>query len=144
MNMAKKSPKQLPYPVVTKRTRKVPSFLDFDHNEREWQNYDIEWSQNVLSEDRSTEFKQATAYTSDCFYRLENTNDPWQYGYSRVNVRYSNKYTLIGGPLNGQRGIIGTEDYVAYNCAENHGSKKTWPTNVLVHKSLIEQIEDVP
>ena len=132
------------FPTVTKRTRKKPEILEYEFDKNYWDKWDIDWHNDAVVEDKTNDDREAKAFTSDCFYRAKNSKGPWIYAYSTVNIRGNAKYPLIGGPLNGQRGtIMGSDDYVAYNCAANSrgGSKKskTWPTNVLVHSSLIEK-----
>ena len=140
------------FPEVTKRVYKQPDFLketskwDDNHN---WVTlWDVEYHRDVLIEPKETADKIMEISTTDVFYRQHagpgakrKIKDPWKYGYSFKNTSGNKKYRCIGGPKDGQYGIIGTKDYVSYNCAENNRWKsdkeKAYPTGMLIHKSLL-------
>ncbi len=128
---------KLVLPRYYKRTFTKPKVL----REDDWQNrkYESHWEHNVDQYDRETETRRETVTVNDVFYREIGTEE-WKYGYSYKSVSGQAKYPCIGGPLNGQREVIGTEEYVSYNCAQNpRWGKKEWPTNVLIHKSLLPE-----
>lgn len=88
-----------------------------------------------------TDEKRELSTTFDVFYRPDKAA-PWKYGYSFKKKERHQKYPCIGGPLVGQTAIIGTTDYVAYNCADNRRWLRPakYPRNVLVHKSLLPSV----
>jgi hypothetical protein len=141
------------FPEVTKRVYKEPEFLKergtWIRNEYTTM-WDIEYHRDALVEPKETADKIMEISTTDVFYRAhvgpdakKKIKDPWQYAYSFKNTSGNKKYRCVGGPKDGQYGIIGTKDYVSYNCAENNRWKsdkeKAYPTGMLIHKSLLKK-----
>ena len=114
------------------------SFKNTVYNtEADYATYDVHWVYDAKVETKETEFRQDIISTADVFFTPKGRNE-WLYGWSVRNIRGHKKYRCVGGPLDGKTAIIGTQEYVSYNCAENPRSgKKKFPTGMLIHSSLL-------
>lgn len=125
--------KRIKLPPVVKRVFKAPRWY-YD----EWQNHSEHRVENILLQEIDNDSVYRKEFATDVFVKRKDVKENWVYIFSIKRTESQTKFPCIGGPNDGKPGVIGTEGYIWYNCAQNHrGPKKDFPTAVLVYHTLL-------